>query len=267
MKNLTQYQESILNQLYDPFVKTDPLEEFKRILKFYLDVLIKEDDKLIMSTFYKIIENKLYFVIQKDFRFYSLEYYKEKYKEQLQDFLGDIPDSIESDFIEKCIKDQNSILDNTIKLYYQLKDYSPIDVLAFVSEDFLDEYKSTSKRKIEFLLSKKELFSTLTVNNVMEYENPYPDYFKSYGYELFNIFLKEDLNNKNNKILAKASFLVNELRRDNLMCKDFSLKKIFDFLVESFDLNLGKSTKFKSEFSREKYLSLYNQIKSNLLKN
>jgi len=61
MENLTQYQERILNQLYGPLVKTDPLEEFKRILKFYLDVLIKEDDKLIMSKFYSIIENRIYF--------------------------------------------------------------------------------------------------------------------------------------------------------------------------------------------------------------
>ena len=87
MENLTYHQQRILNQVYGPLVKTDPLEEFKRILKFYLDVLIKEDDKLIMSKFYSIIENRIYFVIQKDFRFYNLEYYKEKYIEKLQDFL------------------------------------------------------------------------------------------------------------------------------------------------------------------------------------
>jgi hypothetical protein len=266
MENLTDHQERILNKLLGKFGKTDPLEDFKRILQIYFEILIKEDDKFIMSTFYRIIENKLYFVVQKDFRFYSLEYYKEKYYEQLQDFLEDIPDSIESDFIEKCIKDQKSILDNTIKLYYQLKDYSPIDVLTFVSEDFFDEYKSTSKRKIEFLENIQKFELAIKQNNLInEYENPYPDYFKSYGYELFNIFLKEDLNN-NNKILAKCSFLVTELRKDNLMCSDFSLKKTFDFLIETFDLNLGKSTKFKTEYSRDKYLPLYNLIKSNFLK-
>lgn len=184
MENLTHHQKRILNQLLGKFGKTDPLEDFKRILEFYFEILIKEDDKLIMSTFYRIIENKLYFVVQKDFRFYSLEYYKEKYKEQLQYFLEDIPDSIESDFIEKCIKDQKSILDNTIKLYYQLKDYSPIDVLTFVSEDFLDEYKSTSKRKIEFLQVKlKEC--NLTSNSEL---NPHSFLFVSR--EVYDNFIK-----------------------------------------------------------------------------
>jgi hypothetical protein len=175
MKNLTHHQERILNQLLGKFGKTDHLEDFKRILQIYFDILLKEDDKLIMSTFYKIIENKLYFVIQKDFKFYSLEYYKEKYYEQLQDFLEDIPDSIEIDFIEKCIKDQKSILDNTIKFNYQLKDYSPIDVLTLVREDFLDEYKSTSKRKIEFLQAKLNE-SNLASNSQL---NPYSFIFVS----------------------------------------------------------------------------------------
>ena len=70
MENLTDHQQKILNQLFSKYGKTDPLEDFKRILKIYFDILIKEDDKLIMSIFCKIIENKLYFVVQKDFRFY-----------------------------------------------------------------------------------------------------------------------------------------------------------------------------------------------------
>jgi hypothetical protein len=263
MENLTQHQERILNELYGPLVKTDPLEEFKRILKFYLDVLIKEDDKLIMSKFYSIIENRIYFEIQKDFRFYNLDFYKEKYIEKLQDFLEEVTNSLESDFIEKCILEQNSILDNTIKFFFELDNYPSINVLQFVSENFFDEYKSTSKRKIEFLQYKQTVPLAIQANNlIIENENPYPDYFKSYGYELFNIFLKEDLAN-NNIILAKASFLVNELRKDGLMSSDFTLKKIFDFFIETFDLNLGKATKFKTDFSREKYIEPYKLMKSN----
>ena len=59
MENLTDHQQKILNQLFSKYGKTDPLEDFKRILKIYFDILIKEDDKLIMSIFCKIIENKL----------------------------------------------------------------------------------------------------------------------------------------------------------------------------------------------------------------
>ena len=184
MENLTYHQQRILNQVYGPLVKTDPLEEFKRILKFYLDVLIKEDDKLIMSTFYRIIENKLYFVVQKDFRFYSLEYYKEKYIEKLQDFLDEVTDSLESDFIEKCILEQNSILDNTIKFFFELDNYPSINVLQFVSENFFDEYKSTSKRKIEFLQAKLNECN-LADNSEL---NPYPLLFVSR--KVYDSFLK-----------------------------------------------------------------------------
>ena len=184
MENLTYHQQRILNQVYGPLVKTDPLEEFKRILKFYLDLLIKEDDKLIMSTFYRIIENKLYFVVQKDFRFYSLEYYKEKYIEKLQDFLDEVTDSLESDFIEKCILEQNSILDNTIKFFFELDNYPSINVLQFVSENFFDEYKSTSKRKIEFLQAKLNECN-LADNSEL---NPYPLLFVSR--KVYDSFLK-----------------------------------------------------------------------------
>lgn len=184
MENLTQHQERILNQLYSQLVKTDPLEEFKRILKFYLDVLIKEDDKLIMSKFYSIIENRIYFEIQNDFRFYNLEYYKEKYIEKLQAFLEEVTDSLESDFIEKCILEQNSILDNTIKFFFELDNYPSINVLQFVSENFFDEYKSTSKRKIEFLQAKLNEYN-LAANSEL---NPYPLLFVSR--KVYDGFLK-----------------------------------------------------------------------------
>ena len=47
------------------------------------------------------------------------------------------------------------------------------------------------------------------------------------------------------------------------MSNDFSLKKIFDFFIETFDLNLGKATKFKTDFSRDKYIEPYKLMKSN----
>lgn len=266
MENLSNRNLRLLDKLVGQSIKSEPTQELNRIMKLYFDELIHINDKFLYSNFKKIVENKIYFVIKQDFRFYDLEKYIKKYPERLDDYLRDIPDSIEDDFIEFCISEQNSILDNTVKYLLEIENNDPINVLKFVSENFLDEYKSTSKRKIEFLNERKVLFSTgETIDFIVEYENPYPDYFKSYGYELFNIFLKEDLNN-NNKILAKASFLVDKLRKDRLMNSELSLKKIFDFIVEKFDLNLGKSTKFKSEYSRDKYLPLYNLIKSNFLK-
>jgi hypothetical protein len=262
MKNVSDRNLKLLDILLGPLEKTDPIQEINRIFKLYFDKLIFIDDQYLMNTFRGIVENKIYYLIIKDFRFYDLESYTEKYSYHLQDFLGDIPDSTEEDFIDRCIAEQNSILDNTAKYFLKIQNNEPINALQFVNEEFFEEFKSSSKRKIEFLENIQKFELAIKQNNLInEYENPYPDYFKSYGYELFNIFLKEDLNN-NNKILAKASFLVDELRKDRLMNSDLSLKKIFDFLIETFDLNLGLATKFKSDFSRRKYIELYNLMKS-----
>lgn len=244
MENLTYHQQRIIDKLLGEFGKTDPLEEFKRILQIYFEILIKEDDKLIMSTFYRIIENKLYFVVQKDFRFYSLEYYKEKYFEQLQDFLEVIPDSIETDFIEKCINDQKSILDNTIKLNYQLKDFSPIDVLTFVNEDFFDEYKSTSKRKIEFLQNKLHSISISTKDL-----NPYPNLFVSK--EVYNGFMKY-VSNYIVEPYIDYSYLKKRLENEGLIHR-ITDKNFMLFIYEELNLiseyiymNFSEENKFRS---------------------
>ncbi len=262
MKNVSDQNLKLLDIVLGPLEKTDPFQEINRIFKLYFDKLIFVDDQYLMNTFRGIVENKIYFLIKKDFRFYDLESYTEKYPYHLQDFLGDVPDSIEEDFIDKCISEQKSILNNTVKYYLKIENNEPINALQFVNVKFFEEFKSSSKRKIEFLKNKQKFELAITQNNsINEYENPYPDYFKSYGYELFLDFLKNDFNNV--IILAKCSFLVNELRKDGLMNADFTLKKIFDFLIETFDLNLGVATKFKSDFSRSKYIESYCLMKSN----
>lgn len=261
MKNLSDRNLKLLDTLLGPLEKTDHSQEINRIFKLYFDKLIFVDDKYLLDTFKKIVDNKIYFVIKKDFRFYDFKSFTEKYSENLKDFLDDVPDSIEEDFIDKCISEQNSILNNTVKYFLEIENNEPINALQFVNEDFFDEFKSSSKRKIEFLKNKQKFELAITQNDsINEYENPYPDYFKSYGYELFLNFLKNDFNDV--IILAKCSFLVNELRKDGLMNADFTLKKIFDFLIETFDLNLGVATKFKSDYSRSKYIESYCLMKS-----
>jgi len=262
MENLTYHQQRILNQLFSPLVKTDPLEELERIIKFYYHVL-KHENVIIINYFKKSVEAKLTLILPSYFMFYQFDHYKEKYLEELYDHIEHSPDSIEIDFIDKCIFEQEGILNSSPEFYVQVDDDNSINAMQFVSENFLDEFKISSKRKIEFLQDKQRVTLAIQANNIIiEYENPYPDYFKSYGYELFNIFLKEDLAN-NNIILAKASFLVNELRKDGLMSSDFTLKKVFDFFIETFDLNLGKATKFKTDYSKEKYIEPYKLMKSN----
>ena len=90
------------------------------------------------------------------------------------------------------------------------------------------------------------------------YENPHPDFFKSYGFELFKSFnesIQSDIK------LASISFLVDQLKRDGLINPDKSLIDIFNFIVEKLDLNLGTATKFKSNYSSSKYLPVYKEIK------
>jgi len=260
MKNVSDRNLKLLDILLGPLEKTDPLQEINRIFKLYFDKLIFVDDQYLMNTFRGIVENKIYCLIINDFRFYDLESYTEKYPYHLQDFLGDVPDSIEEDFIDKCISEQKSILDNTVKYFLKIENNEPINALQFVNEEFFEEFISSSKRKIDFLYSKNELLSNAKMKNI-EYENPYPNYFNSYGYELFLAFLKNDFDT-DKIILAKCSFCVDQLIKDNLINKDLPLKKIFDSLIETFDINMGTSTKFKSDYSIKKYIENYMLLKS-----
>ncbi len=291
MENLTNRQRSILNNLFGELVKTEPLADLTRILKYYNDNLKDEDDQLIISQFKRLIENKLYLTLSSNFKFHQLDYFIEKYEEQLQDYIEDVPDSLESDFIERCIAEQYSILDSSVKFYVELDFYIRIDAMEFVSEQFLDEYKNSSKRKIEFLREKQNRIQLAqTSNNIIienlepqlektipppentetqiessdshyEYINPHPDYFMLFGYELFIKFLEVDIKEKS-KCLAKASFLVNKLRKEGLMNKTVSLAYIFKFSIEEFDLNFGKAYKFKSDYSENKYNEAYNHLKN-----
>jgi hypothetical protein len=180
MKNLTHYQNNILNKLYGPLEKTDPLRELLRICKFYNDILKNENDEIILFSFKKMVEAKLSFVLPADFRFYQLEQYKEKYKEQLQDFLEDTPDSKEVDFILNCISEQNKIIENTFIYEIEMSNEPPFEVMRFVDKNFLDDFKSSSKRKVEFLNNRLKEFSEIGIVTVItDYENPYPLLFIS----------------------------------------------------------------------------------------
>ena len=81
-------------------------------------------------------------------------------------------------------------------------------------------------------------------DSYIEYINPYPDYFKSFGYELFIKFLEVDIKEKS-KCVPKTSFLVDKLRKEGLMNESVTLISIFKFLIKELDLNFGKAKKLK----------------------
>ena len=95
-------------------------------------------------------------------------------------------------------------------------------------------------------------------NVITDYENPYPEYFNSYGYEIYKEFtstIKKEI------VLAEMSFLVYQLRKDGLMNNDKTLISIFNFMIKEFDTNFGTATKFKSHITPELHLPLYEEIK------
>jgi|TARA_B110001452_G_scaffold249792_1_gene237567 hypothetical protein len=95
-------------------------------------------------------------------------------------------------------------------------------------------------------------------NVITDYENPYPEYFNSYGYEIYKDFtstIKKEI------VLAEMSFLVDQLKKDGLMNTDKTLISIFNFMIKEFDTNFGTATKFKSHHTPEVHLPIYKEIK------
>jgi hypothetical protein len=95
-------------------------------------------------------------------------------------------------------------------------------------------------------------------NVITDYENPYPEYFNSYGYEIYKDFtstIKKEI------VLAEMSFLVDQLKKDGLMNTDKTLISIFNFMIKEFDTNFGTATKFKSHYMPEIHLPIYKEIK------
>lgn len=101
------------------------------------------------------------------------------------------------------------------------------------------------------------------VNNLKnvtpDYENPYPEYFNSYGYEIYKDFTSRY--KQDDIVLAPLSFLVVQLIKDGLMNKDKTLISIFNFMIEEFDTNFGTAIKFKSHYTPDIHLPIYKEIK------
>jgi hypothetical protein len=245
MKNVSDRNLKLLDILLGPLEKTDPLQEINRIFKLYFDKLIFVDDQYLMNTFRGIVENKIYFLIKKDFRFYDLESYTEKYPYHLQDFLGDVPDSIEEDFIDKCISEQKSILNNTVKYFLKIENNEPINALQFVNVEFFEEFKSSSKRKIEFLQNN---LNSISISNIDL--NPYPNLFVSR--EVYNGFMIY-VSNYIVEPYIDYSYLKKRLENDGLTHR-ITDKKFMLFIYE--ELNLISEKMYFHFLDKDKFSSL-----------
>ena len=253
MKKLSHYQNRILDNLLPPLEKTNPLNELYRICKLY-KAIESDQDSFVMGKFKVSVESNLERHLKTKEQFYNCNYFKDQYKELLKYYILDNIDSTEVDFVEAYIVSQQEIIDKKFKFSIQVDD-DTLELTQFVQKDFFDEFIRSSKKKIAFLNS----LSTVKKNTTeINYDNPYPEYFNSYGYEIYKDFtstIKKEI------ILAKMSFLVDQLKKDGLMNSDKSLINIFNFLIEKFDTNFGTATKFKSDYSTKPYLPLYQEIK------
>jgi len=191
MDNLTSRQERLLDKISPPLEKFDYNVELARIGKFYVDVLMHEEDDFIHARFRKNVESYLYFILLSDYRFQELSEFKELHLQRVEDYVEDYYDisqwkgidgikELAKDYLEECILEQNQILDGAFKLKIEIKDRAPLNVMQFVSEEFLGQYKNGVKRKIKFLSEELESLSGAFNTEEKTDVNPYPDIFKSF---------------------------------------------------------------------------------------
>ena len=256
MNNLTHYQNRIYEKLLPELGKTEPYEELLRLSLLYRQIKDIKKDNFLFEKFKSIINNSLYFHLKSKEEFYDLDRFKDIYKTLVKEFIEDNIDANENDFIEKYINSQQEIINKTIEYFIPVNGYKPLELLQFLKKDFFDEFIRGSKKKIEFLNS----LSIVKENTEeIKYNNPYPEYFNSYGYQIYKDFTSQF--KQDDIVLAPLSFLVDQLRKDDLMNSDKSLINVFNFMTEKFDANFGTATKFKSDYSTKNHLPLYKEIK------
>ena len=158
-EELTDYQKEILNKLLPPLKKKKPIDILKSAVKVFKDSIENSKDKILYNNFKAIINNTLYFVLLEDSRFYFFDLYKAKYETLMQDYIEDRFDSVEKDYLEWYINEQEKILNDEFIFELLIDNNTQLELTQFVRDDFLDEFKISSKRKIEFLRLKLENIS------------------------------------------------------------------------------------------------------------
>lgn len=273
MENSSHYQKRVIDKIYGKYGR-GPLESLEDLCKFHLDYLHNEKDRLIISHFKKEVERNLSLHLASDKRFNNFDSFKENYLEETHNYVSNKCDELGwtgvdgiADLTKACVGElidqQKSIFDSSVKVYINVKDEEPLDVIQFVSDLFLDKHKFNARLKIDYLNEElnqlKGISKPIEAVKRKEYKNPYPEYFNSYGYELYEKFtssLKRDI------VLTPVSFLVDRLRKDGLMNKDKTLISIFNFMVDEFDTKFGTAHKFKSDYNKDNYLPLYKALVS-----
>ena len=127
--------------------------------------------------------------------------------------------------------------------------------------EIINSKEISDRLELLFSIYQSESQNQLIISNKINVPEKYKKMFTDLGFQIFHLFrseIKEEIK------LASMSFLFDRLKRDKLVSNEIPLQRFFDLLVSDFDINLGRSTKFKSNISVNKYTPIYNQIKSKL---
>ena len=267
MEKLSHYQKRVLNQLYGPAKKTDPLKELVRICKFYDECIKEDNDKLLKLRFTELVDSKLSFLLNQDYRFLELSEYKEEHITRVKNYIEDHYETssweevdgnkeLTKDYLQYCISEQSKILQKAFVYNISIPDSVPINAMQFVGEDFYKEYIPSSKRKIDFL------------NDQLKEINGFKSEISNNPYSL--LFVTGDIYNKFIEYRAKHiidfyidfSYLKKRLEAENLIhrTKDNDFMKILfkemkivtekqydNYLIKNKLLSLNKSSSASRE--------------------
>jgi hypothetical protein len=160
-----------------------------------------ENDRLIISHFKKEVGRNLSLHLASDKRFNDFDSFKENYLQETHNYVSNKCDELggigvdgKADltkaYVGELIDQQKSIIDRSVKVYIDIKDEEPMDVIQFVSDLFLDEHKFNARLKIDYLNAELSIFSEWETNQSWksnqnqgnipaEKGNPYSHLFKS----------------------------------------------------------------------------------------
>ena len=265
MEKLSHYQQRVLNQLYGPAKKTDPLKELVRICKFYDECLKEDNDKFIKLCFTEMVESKLSYLLNHDYRFLELSEYKEDHIARVKDYIEDHYETsswdgvdgnkeLTKDYLQDCILEQSKILQKAFIYNISITNSVPINAMQFVGEDFYKEYIPSSQRKIDFLndqLREINGFKSEISNN------PFALIFVT-G-DIYNKFIKY----KTNHIIdfyIDFSYLKKRLEAENLIHRT----KDNDFMKILFkEMKIGTEKQYDNYLMKNKLLSLNKSYSAN----
>lgn len=202
MENSSHYQKRVIDKIYGKYGR-GPLESLEDLCKLHLDYLHNEKDRLIISHFKKEVERNLSLHLASDKRFNNFDSFKENYLLETHNYVSNKCDELgwtgvdgiadlTKAYVGELIDQQKSIIDRSVKVYINVKDEEPLDVIQFVSDLFLDKHKFNARLKIDYLNEElnqlkgfpKQIEAVETpITEVSEVEkkdsNPYPLLFIS----------------------------------------------------------------------------------------